>query len=49
MPNTPAPEQHTETTDTLAERIQARREELVLAAAQTEECHDVASIFGWAY
>ncbi|WP_326763745.1 hypothetical protein OG978_03535 [Streptomyces sp. NBC_01591] len=49
MPNMPAREQDIETTVTLAERIEASRHELTLAADQTDECHDIASIFGWDY
>ncbi|WP_326614359.1 hypothetical protein OIE62_00850 [Streptomyces scopuliridis] len=49
MPNTPAHEEDRESTVTLVERIEANRHELTLAAAQTDECHDIASIFGWDY
>ncbi|MFJ7257878.1 hypothetical protein ACIQWV_36335 [Streptomyces sp. NPDC098085] len=49
MPNMPAREQDTEPTVSLAERIEASRQELTLAARQTDECHDIASIFGWDY
>ncbi|MET9657600.1 hypothetical protein [Streptomyces sp. NPDC006510] len=49
MPNMPAREQDIESTVALAERIEACRDELTLAAHQTDECHDIASIFGWDY
>ncbi|WP_158714620.1 hypothetical protein [Streptomyces sp. NRRL S-474] len=37
------------TTAGLAERIEASREALTRAAEQAGECHESASIFGWAY
>ncbi|MEV6749915.1 MULTISPECIES: hypothetical protein [unclassified Streptomyces] len=49
MPNVPAPEPDIDSPVTLAERIEAGRHELTLAARDTDECHDIASIFGWEY
>ncbi|GAA1304300.1 hypothetical protein GCM10009647_022030 [Streptomyces sanglieri] len=49
MPNVPAAEQNIKSSVTLAERIEASRHELTLAARETDECHDIASIFGWEY
>jgi hypothetical protein len=49
MPNVPTREQDGESSVPLAERIEACRHELTLAARETDECHDVASIFGWDY
>ena len=47
MLNMPAPEEAMETTASLAERIEANRDQLTQAAAQAGERYDTASIFGW--
>ncbi|MGA5197645.1 hypothetical protein [Streptomyces exfoliatus] len=49
MPNTPLSDQDATPTASLAERIEAGRDELSPAAAQADECQDIAGLFGWAY
>ncbi len=49
MPNVPVSDKAMGTTVGLAERIEASREALTRAAEQAGECHESASIFGWAY
>ncbi|MER8089918.1 hypothetical protein ACFVZR_37690 [Streptomyces sp. NPDC058316] len=49
MPNVHVPEESTPATTPLAQRITACRDQLTGPAAQADELHDTASIFGWAY
>lgn len=43
MPTTPTPETRPETLDSLEERVQDHREELIVLMADTGRCDDIAS------